>query len=49
MVVSPSMTGCGESQPGPKGGAGVHKRIRGWELHPSHFTAFDFVNVWPDQ
>lgn len=26
-----------------------HKRIRGWELHPSHFTGFDFVDVWLDQ
>ena len=26
-----------------------HKRIKGWELHPSHFTGFDFVDVWLDQ
>lgn len=26
-----------------------HKRIRGWDLHPSHFTGFDFVDVWLDQ
>lgn len=25
-----------------------HKRIKGWELHPSHFTGFDFVDVWLD-
>ena len=26
-----------------------HKRIKGWELHPSHFTGFDFVDVWVDE
>jgi len=26
-----------------------HKRIKGWEPHPSHFTGFDFVDVWLDQ
>ena len=26
-----------------------HKRIKGWELHPSHFTAHDYVDVWLDQ
>ncbi len=26
-----------------------HKKIKGWELHPSHFTAHDYVNVWLDQ
>jgi len=26
-----------------------HKRIKSWELHPSHFTGFDFVDVWLDE
>ncbi len=26
-----------------------HKKIKGWELHPSHFTAHDYVNVWLDE
>jgi len=26
-----------------------HKKIKGWELHPSHFTAHDYVDVWLDQ
>ena len=26
-----------------------HRRIKGWELHPSHFTGFDFVDVWLDE
>jgi peptide/nickel transport system substrate-binding protein len=27
----------------------LNKKIRGWELHPSHFTAHDYVNVWLDE
>ena len=26
-----------------------HKKVKGWELHPSHFTAHDYVNVWLEQ
>ncbi len=26
-----------------------NKKIKGWELHPSHFTAHDYVDVWLDQ
>jgi peptide/nickel transport system substrate-binding protein len=26
-----------------------HKKIKGWELHPSHFTAHDYVDVWLDE
>ena len=27
----------------------LHKKIKGWELHPSHFTAHDYVDVWLDE
>ena len=26
-----------------------NRKIKGWELHPSHFTAHDYVNVWLDE